>query len=100
MSKQIKISDGLVISRAWLEKYKTKIETGNYVPELAQGAIAAIVDISKNSTPLIDVASVSWDDGCSVGFNRGRNAQRGVCLRPEQPTGKQEFINSTIEIDK
>jgi len=95
MSKQIKISDGLVISRAWLETHICNLQ--NKGATSREGEVRdfathdALIAVLKNSTPLAPVVEKAFDEGVQTsGW-----ANMHVSLSQ----AKQKFLNGKIEIE-
>jgi|GEM_PF-5604400 len=96
MSKQIKISDGLVISRAWLENHICNLQ--NKGATSREGEVRdvathdALIAVLKNSTPLAPVVEKAFDEGV--------DAQRKYKYVPGLlESRKKNFLNSPIEIE-
>lgn len=99
MSKLILPSDGIIISREWIEEKIKEAGKRNTGFEIA--AWRAYKNVLESSQSLIPVLEVSFDEGISVGFNRGGNSAEGmnISLRPGEQTPKEIFINNPIEIE-
>jgi len=97
MSKEIKISDGLVISREWLENHICNLQ--NKGATSREGEVRdfathdALIAVLKNSTPLAPVVERAFDSGWSL-------RDKSIGYTPEDAKLRQEFITGKIEIDE